>query len=52
MPGGTVTSSGGALVIEDAAGSTVWFREKLTAHAEAKLKALESASVKKKKAKK
>ena len=31
MPGGTVTGRGGALVIEDAAGCTVWFREKLTA---------------------
>lgn len=31
MPGGTVTTHDGALVIEDAAGCTVWFREKLTA---------------------
>lgn len=31
MPGGKVTTRDGALVIEDAAGATVWFREKLTA---------------------
>ncbi len=31
MPGGSVTTRDGALVIEDAAGGTVWFREKLTA---------------------
>ena len=31
MPGGTVTARDGVLVIEDAAGSTVWLREKLTA---------------------
>jgi hypothetical protein len=31
MPGGTVTTRDGALVIDDAAGCTVWFREKLTA---------------------
>jgi len=31
MPGGTVTVRNGTLVIEDAAGCTVWFREKLTA---------------------
>ena len=31
MPGGSVRLDGGALVIEDAAGCTVWFREKLTA---------------------
>ncbi len=31
MPGGKVTIGGGALVIEDAAGCTVWWREKLTA---------------------
>lgn len=34
MPGGTVTSRDGALVIEDAAGCTVWFREKLIAPVE------------------
>ncbi len=34
MPGGTVTMPGGALVIEDADGCTVWFREKLTAPVE------------------
>jgi hypothetical protein len=34
MPGGSVTSRDGALVIEDAAGCTVWFREKLTAPVE------------------
>jgi hypothetical protein len=34
MPGGTVTTVGDALVIEDAAGCTVWFREKLTAPVE------------------
>lgn len=31
MPGGKVTVGGGALIIEDAAGCTVWWREKLTA---------------------
>lgn len=31
MPGGKVTIGGGALIIEDAAGCTVWWREKLTA---------------------
>ncbi len=31
MPGGRVTIDGGALVIEDADGCTVWWREKLTA---------------------
>ena len=30
MPGGTVAARDEALVIEDAAGCTVWFREKLT----------------------
>lgn len=34
MPGGTVTTRDGALVIEDAAGCTVWFRQKLTAPVE------------------
>ena len=34
MPGGTVTTRDGALVIEDAAGCTVWLREKLTAPVE------------------
>ena len=34
MPGGTVTARDGGLVIEDAAGCTVWFREKLTAPVE------------------
>lgn len=34
MPGGTVTARDGALVIDDAAGCTVWFREKLTAPVE------------------
>jgi hypothetical protein len=34
MPGGTVAVRDGALVIEDAAGCTVWFREKLTAPVE------------------
>jgi hypothetical protein len=34
MPGGTVTSRDGALVIEDAAGCTVWYRERLTAPVE------------------
>ncbi len=34
QPGGTVTVSGDALVIEDAAGCTVWFRRKLTAPVE------------------
>ena len=33
-PGGTVSLNDGALVIEDAAGCTVWFREKLTAPVE------------------
>jgi len=31
MPGGRVTIGGGLLVIDDAAGCTVWWREKLTA---------------------
>jgi hypothetical protein len=31
MPGGKVTIGGGTLTIEDAAGCTVWWREKLTA---------------------
>lgn len=31
MPGGTVTMRDGALVVEDAAGCCVWYREKLTA---------------------
>jgi hypothetical protein len=31
MPGGRVTIGGGALVIEDVGGCTVWWREKLTA---------------------
>lgn len=31
MPGGRVTIGGGALVIEDVSGCTVWWREKLTA---------------------
>ncbi|MEO6004759.1 MAG: DUF6250 domain-containing protein [Opitutus sp.] len=34
MPGGTVRCDGDSLVIEDAAGCTVWFREKLTAPVE------------------
>ncbi len=34
MPGGTVAVRDGALVIEDAAGCTVWFREQLTAPVE------------------
>ena len=34
MPGGSVTSQDDALVIEDAAGCTVWFREKLMAPVE------------------
>lgn len=34
MPGGNVTTREGALVIEDAAGCTLWFREKLTAPVE------------------
>lgn len=34
MPGGTVATRDGALVIEDAAGCTVWFREKLSAPVE------------------
>jgi hypothetical protein len=34
MPGGTVTVRDSALVIDDAAGCTVWFREKLTAPVE------------------
>lgn len=33
-PGGAVTAAGDALVIDDAAGCTVWFREKLTAPVE------------------
>lgn len=34
MPGGRVTARDGALIIEDAAGCTVWWREKLTAPVE------------------
>jgi hypothetical protein len=34
MPGGSVTTQGDTLVIEDAAGCTVWLREKLTAPVE------------------
>src|SRR5260221_12452887 len=34
MPGGTVSVRDGAFVIEDAAGCTVWLREKLTAPVE------------------
>lgn len=34
MPGGTVTVRDGALAIEDVAGCTVWWREKLTAPVE------------------
>jgi len=34
MPGGRVTTEGGALVIEDVAGCTVWYRAKLTAPVE------------------
>lgn len=34
MPGGTVRVDGDALVIEDAAGCTVWYRPKLTAPVE------------------
>ncbi|HYD85023.1 MAG TPA: DUF6250 domain-containing protein [Opitutus sp.] len=34
QPGGTVTVDGDALVIEDAGGCTVWFRQKLTAPVE------------------
>jgi len=34
MPGGTVTTQDGTLVIQDAGGCTVWFREKLTAPVE------------------
>lgn len=34
MPGGTIATRDGTLVIEDAAGCTVWFREKLTAPVE------------------
>lgn len=34
MPGGSVTTKDGALVIEDAGGSTIWFRQKLTAPVE------------------
>ena len=34
MPGGTVTVRHGALDIQDAGGSTVWFREKITAPVE------------------
>ncbi len=33
-PGGTVTTKDGALVLEDAGGCTVWYREKLTAPVE------------------
>ncbi|MCX6943053.1 MAG: hypothetical protein NTX09_20385, partial [Verrucomicrobia bacterium] len=31
MPGGTVTVRAGALDIQDAGGSTIWLREKITA---------------------
>jgi hypothetical protein len=31
QPGGTVTFAGGTMVIDDAGGCTVWFRERLTA---------------------
>ena len=34
MPGGTVAWRGGGLVIEDVGGSTIWWREKLTAPVE------------------
>ena len=34
MPGGTVAVQAGALVIDDAAGCSVWFRERLTAPVE------------------
>src|SRR5882757_499817 len=34
MPGGTVTTKDGALVIEDTGGSTVWLRQKITAPVE------------------
>jgi Farnesoic acid 0-methyl transferase. len=34
QPGGTVTVRDGALIIEDAAGCTAWFREKITAPVE------------------
>lgn len=34
MPGGTVTTRDGALIIEDAAGCTVWYREPLRAPVE------------------
>lgn len=34
MPGGTIAVAGGALVVEDVAGSTIWWREKLTAPVE------------------
>ncbi len=34
MPGGSVTTKDGALVIEDAGGCTVWLRQKLTAPVE------------------
>ena len=34
MPGGSVTMRDGALVIEDAGGCTVWWREKLMAPVE------------------
>ena len=33
MPGGRVRTEGGALIIEDAAGCTAWFRTALTAPA-------------------
>jgi len=34
MPGGTVATKDGSLVIEDVGGSTIWWREKLTAPVE------------------
>lgn len=34
MPGGNVRAENGALVIEDAAGCTIWYRERLTAPVE------------------
>lgn len=34
MPGGTVTTKDGALLIEDTGGSTVWLRQKITAPVE------------------
>lgn len=34
MPGGTVTERDGALVVEDAAGCSIWLRQKLTAPVE------------------